>query len=43
MSEVTDMRAMKEFFVINRDIIVRTLCIVATYTFFTAASARMGQ
>ena len=43
MSEVTDMRAMKEFFVINRDIIVRTLCIVATYTFFTAASARMGN
>ena len=39
--EVVDMQAMREFFVINRDIIVRTLCIVATYTFFTAASARM--
>jgi MATE family multidrug resistance protein len=37
------MAAMKEFFLINRDIIVRTLCIVATYTFFTAASARMGD
>ena len=43
LREVTDMRAMKEFFVINSDIIVRTLCIVATYTFFTAASARMGD
>ena len=41
--EVVDMAAMKEFFLINRDIIVRTLCIVATYTFFTAASARMGD
>ena len=42
-AEVVDMRAMKEFFLINRDIIIRTLCIVATYTFFTAASARMGD
>jgi MATE family multidrug resistance protein len=41
--EVIDMAAMKEFFLINRDIIIRTLCIVATYTFFTAASARMGD
>lgn len=41
--EVVDMQAMKEFFLINRDIIIRTLCIVATYTFFTAASARMGD
>lgn len=42
-SEVVDMQAMKEFFLINRDIIVRTLCIVSAYTFFTAASARMGD
>ena len=41
--EIVDMAAMKEFFLINRDIIIRTLCIVATYTFFTAASARMGD
>ncbi len=41
--EVMDLRAMREFFAINRDIIIRTLCIVATYTFFTAASARMGD
>ena len=43
LNEVMDMQAMKEFFLINRDIIVRTLCIVSTYTFFTAASARMGD
>ena len=42
-AEVVDVVAMKEFFLINRDIIIRTLCIVATYTFFTAASARMGD
>jgi MATE family multidrug resistance protein len=42
-SEVWDMKAMREFFSINRDIIVRTLCIVSTYTFFTAASARMDD
>ena len=43
LREVIDLKAMKEFFLINRDIIIRTLCIVATYTFFTAASARMGD
>lgn len=42
-AEVIDVAALKEFFAINSDIIVRTLCIVATYTFFTAASARMGD
>lgn len=43
LAEVFDLAALKEFFSINSDIIVRTLCIVATYTFFTAASARMGD
>lgn len=42
-SEVWDVGAMREFFSINRDIIIRTLCIVASYTFFTAASARMDD
>ena len=40
-AEVLDWTRMKTFFAINRDIILRTLCIVAVYTFFTAASARM--
>jgi len=40
-SAVFDMRPIRRFLVVNRDIIVRTLCIVAVYTFFTGASARM--
>lgn len=43
LAEVLDLAALKEFFTLNGDIIVRTLCIVTTYTFFTAASARMGN
>lgn len=43
LAEVIDLKALKEFFSINGDIIIRTLCIVATYTFFTAASARMDD
>ena len=39
--EVLDSRALVDFFRINRDIILRTFCIVAVYTFFTGASARM--
>lgn len=42
-SEVMDMKAMKQFFNINSDIIVRTFCLVAVYTFFTKASADMGD
>lgn len=38
-----DIRPLKTFFVINRDIMLRTLCIVAVYTFFTGASARMDN
>ena len=41
--EVVEWQALKEFFSINRDIIICTLCLVATYTFFTAASARMDD
>ena len=42
-SEVLDFKPLKTFFIINRDIILRTFCIVAVYTFFTGASARMGD
>ena len=37
----SEVQPLRRFFVINRDIILRTLCIVAVYTFFTGASARM--
>ena len=40
-AEVFDMKPLKTFFIVNRDIMLRTLCIVAVYTFFTGASARM--
>ncbi len=43
LSEVMDMAQMTRFFRINVDIMIRTLCIVAVYTFFTAASARTGD
>ena len=42
-SEVLDFKPLKTIFIINRDIILRTFCIVAVYTFFTGASARMGD
>ncbi|MBO5832132.1 MAG: MATE family efflux transporter [Alistipes sp.] len=42
-SEIVDMGAMKQFFNINSDIIIRTFCLVAVYTFFTKASADMGD
>ena len=42
-TEVMDMKAMKQFFHINSDIIVRTFCLVAVYTFVTKASADMGD
>ncbi|MEG2614784.1 MAG: MATE family efflux transporter [Alistipes sp.] len=41
--EVIDLKPLREFFIVNRDIILRTLCIVAVYTFFTGASARMDD
>lgn len=41
--EVFDLEALKRFFLVNRDIMLRTLCLVAVYTFFTASSARMEE
>lgn len=42
-SEVFDMSAMRRFFAINGDIMIRTFCLVAVYTFFTKASADTGD
>lgn len=41
--EVLNFSSMRRFFKVNGDIIVRTFCNVGVYTFFTAASARMGD
>lgn len=35
--------AMRQFFSINRDIFLRTLCLVSVTTFFTTAGARQGE
>lgn len=43
LPEVLNLNAMRRFFKVNGDIIVRTFCNVGVYTFFTAASARMGD
>ncbi len=43
IAEVFDWGAMSKFFGVNRDIIIRTFCIVCVYTFFTATSARMDN
>lgn len=41
--EAVEPAPMRDFFKINSDIIIRNFCNVAVYTFFTAASARMGS
>lgn len=43
LSEVMELSSMRRFFSINSDIIIRTFCLVAVYTFFTKASADMGD
>lgn len=43
IKEVMDLGSMRRFFSINGDIIIRTFCLVAVYTFFTKASADTGD
>lgn len=43
LREVLNFASMKRFFKVNGDIIVRTFCNVGVYTFFAAASAKMGE
>ena len=43
MRAVMELKSMKRFFSINGDIIVRTFCLVAVYTFFTKASVDSGD
>ncbi|HKK45839.1 MAG TPA: MATE family efflux transporter [Balneolaceae bacterium] len=35
--------ALKKFFTVNRDIFIRTLCLIFTFSFFTAKSATFGN
>ncbi|SHG26755.1 multidrug resistance protein, MATE family [Fodinibius roseus] len=38
-----EMEALKKFFFVNRDIFIRTLCLIFTFSFFTAKSASFGD
>lgn len=42
MKELFVREAMKQFFTVNRDIFLRTLCLVAVNLYFTSAGARYG-
>ncbi len=41
--KVLETKELKKFFVVNRDIFIRTILLIITITFFTASSARMGK
>lgn len=38
-----DLARLKDFFVVNRDIFIRTLCLIFAFAFFTARSATYGD
>ncbi|MEQ9309442.1 MAG: MATE family efflux transporter [Balneolaceae bacterium] len=42
-SEVVDPTELPKFFSVNRDIFIRTLCLIFSYAFFTAKSAESGN
>ena len=43
LRSLTDKKAMQRFFLVNRDIFLRTLCLVAVTVFFTSAGAAQGE
>ncbi len=43
LQEVLDPTELKKFFSVNRDIFIRTLCLIFSYAFFVAKSAEMGD
>lgn len=43
LKELFHWEAMKRFFVVNRDIFLRTLCLVAVTLYFTSVGARQGD
>lgn len=38
-----ELESLKKFFSVNRDIFIRTLCLIFTFSFFTAKSAEFGN
>jgi MATE family multidrug resistance protein len=43
MKKVFDLQAMRKFFRVNRDILIRTVCLIFTFSFFTAQSAKISD
>jgi multidrug resistance protein, MATE family len=41
--ELISIDELKRYFSVNRDIFIRTLCLIFTFSFFTAVSARQGD
>lgn len=41
--KLLELEPIKEFFSVNRDIFIRTLCLIFTFSFFTAKSAELGD
>jgi len=41
--KILDLDPLKKFFTVNRDIFIRTLCLIFTFSFFTAKSAEFGN
>lgn len=42
-SGLLETQGLKRFFQVNRDILIRTLALITVFTFFTMASAQMGE
>ncbi|MGD9899991.1 MAG: MATE family efflux transporter [Calditrichaceae bacterium] len=40
---IIDLTALKKFFSVNRDIFIRTLCLIFTFSYFTVKSAEFGD
>ncbi len=43
LSEIVDPTELSRFFSVNRDIFIRTLCLISSYAFFVAKSAESGN
>ncbi len=43
LSEILNTKELSKFFSVNRDIFIRTLCLIFSYAFFTAKSAESGD
>ncbi len=43
MSEILEVTGIREFFRVNSDIMIRTLCLIFAFSFFTAQSSAMGD